>query len=65
MYRRDVADGMGGEHSPQPALSLIAQVTSYRQFAVSDVATLAEQQINDREGPAFESRSRKAGPRPA
>ncbi len=48
MYRRDVADRMGGEHPGQPA-GLIAQVAANRRVAVGDVAALTEEQIDDRE----------------
>src|SRR5207244_6046875 len=45
MYRRDVADGMGGEHPRQPA-GLLAQVAADRQVAMGDVAALTEKEID-------------------
>src|SRR6266446_2952708 len=48
MYRRDVADTLGGEHPRQPA-GLIAQVAADRHVAMGDVAALTEKEINDRE----------------
>ena len=48
MHRRDVADGMVGEH-PRLPTGLIAQVPADRRVAMGDVATLTEEEIDDRE----------------
>jgi hypothetical protein len=48
VYRRDVADGLVGQH-PRQSPGLVAQVAAYRYVGVGGVAALTEQEVDDRQ----------------